>query len=103
MRTASESREFEVYCPNCRVTFPVGTRRCLHCGGRVGPRTSGMELREAQPLAREHFMGLESAEAEEEEGSPAIGKARRIGSVVMWIVIALAAAVSRFCTGDGTQ
>ena len=26
---------FEVYCAHCKVTFPIGTRQCLHCGGRV--------------------------------------------------------------------
>ena len=28
--------DFEVRCLNCDVSFPVGTKRCLHCGGRVG-------------------------------------------------------------------
>ena len=26
---------FEVRCPSCNVTFPVGTRQCIHCGGRT--------------------------------------------------------------------
>ncbi len=26
---------FEVYCYDCHVTFPVGTRRCVHCGRRL--------------------------------------------------------------------
>lgn len=30
---------YEVYCYDCRVTFPVGQKRCLHCGGRLGPRS----------------------------------------------------------------
>ncbi len=25
----------EVYCNQCRVTFPVGSKRCIHCGGRL--------------------------------------------------------------------
>ena len=24
---------YEVYCFRCRVTFPIGSRQCLHCGG----------------------------------------------------------------------
>ncbi len=24
---------YEVRCPRCDVSFPVGTRRCIHCGG----------------------------------------------------------------------
>jgi hypothetical protein len=27
---------YEVYCTRCRVTFPIGTRKCIHCGERVG-------------------------------------------------------------------
>ena len=27
---------FEVRCENCAVTFPVGTRECIHCGQRIG-------------------------------------------------------------------
>ena len=26
---------YESYCFNCKVTFPIETRRCLHCGERV--------------------------------------------------------------------
>jgi len=102
MQTASESREFEVYCPHCRVTFPVGTRRCLHCNGRVGPRTSGAELPEALPAALQHLAGLEDVELEQEEAPSAIGGMRRIGSVLLWVVIALGAAISRFCSEGGT-
>jgi hypothetical protein len=29
----SEPPHFEVYCRSCDVTFPVGTRHCIHCGG----------------------------------------------------------------------
>jgi len=27
---------YEVRCPRCDVSFPVGTRTCLHCGGATG-------------------------------------------------------------------
>ncbi len=27
---------YEVRCPRCDVSFPVGTRTCLHCGGPNG-------------------------------------------------------------------
>jgi len=32
---------YEVRCPRCDVSFPVGTRRCIHCGGRTGPSAAG--------------------------------------------------------------
>jgi len=27
---------YEVYCTRCSVSFPVGTRVCLHCGQPIG-------------------------------------------------------------------
>jgi hypothetical protein len=37
---------FEVYCHRCKVTFAVGTKRCIHCGGRIGSERfrPGLEL-----------------------------------------------------------
>jgi hypothetical protein len=38
---------FEAYCFNCKVTFPVETQRCLHCGERVvsaGRKKAGNSL-----------------------------------------------------------
>jgi hypothetical protein len=34
MKTAQTTR-FEVRCPSCNVSFPVGTKRCVHCGART--------------------------------------------------------------------
>ncbi|HEB89086.1 MAG TPA: hypothetical protein ENI85_05905 [Deltaproteobacteria bacterium] len=33
----SDQTPFEVRCPRCDVTFPIGTKRCVHCGGRTVP------------------------------------------------------------------
>ncbi|MFK7896853.1 MAG: hypothetical protein AB8G23_13505 [Myxococcota bacterium] len=30
------SRSYEVRCPRCDVTFPIETKRCVHCGGATG-------------------------------------------------------------------
>ena len=30
-----ERAGFEVRCPSCDVSFAVGTRRCIHCGGKT--------------------------------------------------------------------
>ena len=37
MRNAEGPAAYEAYCFNCKVTFPIETRRCLHCGARVVP------------------------------------------------------------------
>lgn len=35
--TLSDRSAFECQCPRCNVTFPIETRKCLHCGGPTGP------------------------------------------------------------------
>ena len=42
---------FEVYCVNCKVTFPIGTRKCLHCGARVAPQGRARVVRSGGPTA----------------------------------------------------
>jgi len=36
MREATPANPYEVYCTHCRVSFPVDTRVCVHCGQRIG-------------------------------------------------------------------
>lgn len=77
---------YEVYCYDCRVTFPAGTARCVHCDGRLGGRAKRGEVAVVTDLP------------EGEVGQPSI--ARRLGGMSLWMLIALGAAVSRMC-GEG--
>ena len=36
MRGATPANPYEVYCTHCNVSFPVGTRICVHCGQPIG-------------------------------------------------------------------
>jgi len=36
MRGATPANPYEVYCRHCNVSFPVGTRVCVHCGQPIG-------------------------------------------------------------------
>ena len=36
MQSAAPANPYEVYCTRCKVTFPVGTRVCVHCGQPIG-------------------------------------------------------------------
>jgi hypothetical protein len=36
MRGEAPANPYEVNCTRCRVSFPVGTRVCVHCGGPIG-------------------------------------------------------------------
>lgn len=41
---------FEVRCLSCETSFPVGTKRCIHCGGRIaGPRKRAAPRRQGRP------------------------------------------------------
>jgi len=36
MRGTTPANPYEVYCTHCSVSFPVGTRVCMHCGQPIG-------------------------------------------------------------------
>jgi hypothetical protein len=76
---------YESYCYQCRVTFPVGTRRCVHCGGPIGRRDpKGGLLAPPEPHV-----------ADEAPQEPSV--LRRMGSISLWVLIAIGAALSRMC------
>jgi len=49
VQTSRPDAPFEVHCGHCRVTYPVGTRRCVHCGGRTGPTSDAPTARLGAP------------------------------------------------------
>ena len=78
---------FETFCPQCRVTFAIGTRRCVHCGQRLGG--ARVQPRAVAPAS------LEDGDPEELGGrrgmlSPMTG---------IWIMLALFGALYRVCSG----
>lgn len=77
---------FEVYCYDCKVTFPIGTRRCIHCSRPIGgnPLTLG-----ATPITP----GAEPDELE----LPGQVSVRKLGGMSLWVLLAIGAAISRFC------
>ncbi|HEY8155225.1 MAG TPA: hypothetical protein VII72_13950 [Myxococcota bacterium] len=40
MRSGTTPNPYEVYCTRCNVSFPVGTRVCMHCGQPIGRAAS---------------------------------------------------------------
>jgi hypothetical protein len=92
MQAESTDTPYEVRCHECRVTFPVGTRRCIHCGERLG---------RARPRFIPTPHGELPWESEEEEvaGEEAPAGRRRFLSpfTLMWLLAAVAASLYRSC------
>jgi hypothetical protein len=85
-RAEGPQTPFEVYCYDCRSTFALGTRSCVHCGRPIAGRAARPQLD-----ARPHPL-----ETQDDEG-PEQSLARRIGGTSLWVLVALAAAASRLC------
>ena len=77
---------FEVYCYHCQASFAAGTRKCVHCGRRMG----------GAPKRPEALLTAEVPEAEVAE--PSVG--RRVGGMSLWVLIAVGAALTRMCGGS---
>lgn len=114
---------YEVRCDNCDVSFPPGTKRCLHCKERLSGR-----LRQAPPVVtmrgqagspsgdpaasleefpgRRHLLSRElsdlpesgSASPDEREGSP-VRTALRLGVNALWILGAIVITALQMCRG----
>lgn len=95
----TDAPQYEVRCPQCDVSFPIGTRRCLHCGGAtvkpgvaVQMRTAGLRM----PLGA----ALPRSEDEPEEDEALVRRGpRRL--TVLWVLIVLAASIYRSCAAPG--
>ena len=82
---------YEVYCYECRVTFPIGTRRCVHCGRPIGAAPTA---RGAPPIVPG------GVDIPDEIELPGQISARKLGGMSLWVLLALGAALSRMCAGS---
>jgi hypothetical protein len=113
MSEATPHPAFEVYCHRCRVTFPVGARRCVHCGGPIEKDPPlGAPSRQARIAARMRAgpspaappeLALPPVTEDEVDDDVLEGGFRRRGIfspvALMWVVLAIAMTVYRACTG----
>lgn len=90
---------FEVRCENCAVTFPVGTRECIHCGQRIGRPMLPRALFGTPPDEEADFPEFPAEEVEEAESTR--GRGFRFGVTALWLVAALFSALIRVCQ-DGS-
>ena len=82
---------FQVYCDRCNVTAPAGTRRCIHCGGRL-PGARGAQRTALTELFKPELIG---ADEEGEEFTTSIGSAGP--KVAMWILLLIGGFLYRLC------
>jgi hypothetical protein len=109
----SQTTRFEVRCPSCDVSFPVGTRRCVHCGGRMskslGKGSGG--LRSQEPARTQEVRGSRSPidydggespfDEAEDEVVEQRGSILRRSLTLVWVVILIGISVIRACMEGG--
>jgi len=107
----SKAYEYEVRCPHCNVSFPVGTKRCLHCGARTvhGPAAraasgddalpflAAMSRDEARPGDVRRPLPIDAPD-EDEEQTLARGGLVRAAITGLWILVAIGFSILRACT-----
>lgn len=98
---------YEVWCGHCDVSFPVGTKKCMHCGGRVQrerPAKHGMRVAFASEPEHDEsaFFDVSTGEegVAEEEESPRRRWLRASMSLV-WMVLLAAGYIWQNCAGSG--
>jgi hypothetical protein len=102
---ADQPSPYEVYCQRCRVSFPIGTRTCIHCGQRIGrarpmppaPTRPGGTLRRPAGAARQPAGAPPPVfdEADEDE-LPTRGGLSPIA--LLWVALILGGAIYRACS-----
>lgn len=101
---------FEVRCPSCDVSFPLRTRRCIHCGGRTGPGRVGDDSPAVYVAEDEyHDVYAQTAQTEVAELDPLRGREEEprakgrgrmnAGISLVWILMAVAFSIMRACGG----
>jgi hypothetical protein len=109
----SQTSRFEVRCPSCNVSFPVGTKRCIHCGERTSKSlgNSSGRLRSQEPASTQELRGPGSTidydggespfdEAGDEAVAPRTSILRRSVTII-WVVILIGISVIRACMEGG--
>ncbi len=117
----STASPYEVRCPRCEVTYPIETKRCIHCGGAT--TASGTENLLATASSGEYGnvgdpYGLSDHEAEDSgyelpeyssddremehtDEPTSIGRSliRSLGGFV-WIIVLIGFTLARNCGGE---
>ncbi len=92
MRTPGPQNPYEVYCFQCNVTAPVGTRRCIHCGGSI---SRGVQDPRRAALAA--LVGVELIEPDEGGEEAPQSMASLVPKIALWILLLFGGFLYRIC------
>jgi hypothetical protein len=113
--SGSPANAYEVRCDHCDVSFPVETKRCIHCGGRTGLRsifqqeiapdpgvvfapTLNPDQLNRQPPQEIDPIDARSELPEETEDERPGGSMFRLAGNLSWILLFAALTLYRACT-----
>jgi hypothetical protein len=105
--------QYEVRCPSCDVTFPIGTKKCMHCGGRTGPSHIRVAERALpySPIGGGEAVGdagsppthdlepLSQGSLHDDESAPRRGLLRSAGTLI-WVLMLVGFSLMRACTDE---
>jgi hypothetical protein len=108
----SANQSFEVRCHHCDVSFPVGTKRCIHCGEKPTAEPPPTQFREhgwnellsqeSEAAPGELPSRMEPQRELEEETEPEGGLRQTLPRVAMslvWVVLLVVVSIYRACSG----
>lgn len=118
-----KSSPYEVRCLRCDVSFPLETRRCIHCGGPISASTSAIAIDALGPPPPDPFArggpleatrpppvpsvpmppGASDDPVEDQPAGPTsvVGTLLRSFGSLFWIVALVAFSMLRNCQGEG--
>jgi ribosomal protein L40E len=89
---------YEVVCHRCGVTFAIGTKKCIHCGSRLG-RSKDRATIEMLPSGELVRQGEAPEIVIAEEESSGRSKLPFSPMTLLWVVIIAASIAQRTCQG----
>ncbi len=88
MDASTPGTPYEVRCERCRVSFPLGTRRCIHCGETIGRKRRRARI--PLPLGHEEVLVEEELPSKSGGFSPL---------TFVWLLLLLGGYLYRSCGG----
>ena len=90
VQSTGPQNAYEVYCYPCQVTAPVGSRRCLHCGGRLSKQRTQPAVMTTKPLEESIKENDVPDELQQRSGT-------NLPMTAVWILLLVGGSLYRLC------